>query len=114
MKKENPEPEAGFSSKLASNIVQFSAPLLIAYLLSRACCYFFISGVLPRLDNDWIMAMARLQTPDWYNSRLVTRLFTIPQNHIRSRDKWHSGKTDGVNMHELLPDFAPYTASQQT
>jgi len=39
------------------------------------------------------------------------RIFSIPQNHIWSRDRWSGGKVSGVNMQALLPDFLPYTES---
>ena len=39
--------------------------------------------------------------------------FLIPKNFIWSRDNWRGGKTDGVNLHALLPGLEPYTASNR-
>ena len=41
------------------------------------------------------------------------KVFAIPQNHIWSREDWKGGKTPGVNMYALLPDFSPRTKSNE-
>lgn len=51
--------------------------------------------------------------PDFARLEIGDKVFSIPKNHIWSRENWRGGKAHGVNMYALLPDFEPRTKANQ-
>lgn len=90
------------------NCSNYLLPYFWGYFVFLVLMAFYFWGtyeVGKRLDYGYGTAT----NPRLVQLEIGDKVFAIPQNHIWSRENWNSGKTDGVNMHALLPDFEPYT-----
>lgn len=80
-------------------------------LLTLIYSSIFIFGAVAHYETTkrWGMGYGASTSPRLVRLEIGDKVFSIPQNHIWSRDRWGGGKVSGVNMQALLPDFLPYT-----
>lgn len=113
MKKDDTKPETGMIATLVSNILRFSAALLMGMfvILGILLLFYLWSSheVRQRLDYGY----GTSASPRLVQLEIGDKPFTIPQNHIWSRNRWSGRKVGGVNTHALLPGFEPRTEANE-